>query len=228
MAVCDRISGRGEYNIGGEQSNWLWFSDDDGDSWSEPVATPVVGIVPDQLIELKQGENAGRWLLTTHTRLPPVETPLWTVRTWSSDNQGASWQGPHKIAEVPGLQLCEPSLVELPTGEVITFLRENSGDGLDAYRCVSADGGQSWQGPWRFPLPGCHRPVAGMLNSGLLLITHRFMQGGKGWVGWWTQNFFAAVTDVASCLARQRNDAHTRILPLDFDRHAESDTGYSG
>jgi sialidase-1 len=33
---------------------------------------------------------------------------------------------------------------------------------------------------------------------------------------------------VASCLARQRNDAHTRILPLDFDRHAESDTGYSG
>ena len=228
VAVCDRISGRGEGNIGGEQSNWLWFSDDVGDSWSEPVATPVVGIVPDQLVELKHGENAGRWLLTTHTRLPPVETPLWTVRTWSSDNQGASWQGPHKIAEVPGLQLCEPSLVELPTGEVITFLRENSGDGLDAYRCVSADGGQSWQGPWRFPLPGCHRPVAGMLNSGLLLITHRFMQGGKGWVGWWTQNFFAAVTDVASCLARQRNDAHTRILPLDFDRHAESDTGYSG
>ena len=67
-----------------------------------------------------------------------------------------------------------------------------------------------------------------MLQSGLLLITHRFMQGGKGWVGWWTQNFFAALTDVASGLARDRKGAHTRILPLDFDLSPESDTGYSG
>ena len=70
--------------------------------------------------------------------------------------------------------------------------------------------------------------MAGLLHNGLLLITHRFMQGGKGWAGWWTQNFFAALTDVESCLARDRNDAHTRILPLDFDRSPESDTGYSG
>jgi sialidase-1 len=78
------------------------------------------------------------------------------------------------------------------------------------------------------PIPGCHRPVAGLLQNGLVLITHRFMQGGKGWIGWWTQNFFAALTDVESCLARTRVDAHTRILPIDFDRHRESDLGYSG
>jgi hypothetical protein len=228
VAVCDRISGRGEGNIGGEQSNWLWFSGDGGETWTEPVLTPVVGIVPDQLIELQHGEFAGRWLLTAHTRLPPTEAPLWTVRTWSSDDQGISWQGPQRIAEIPGLQLCEPTLVELPTGEVVTFMRENSGQGLDAYKCISDDGGHTWQGPWLYPLPGCHRPVAGMLQNGLLLITHRFMQGGKGWVGWWTQNFFAALTDVESCLARERSAAHTRILPVDFDRNPESDTGYSG
>lgn len=93
------------------------------------MPTPVVGIVPDQLLELQHGEHRGRWLLTAHTRLQPVATPLWTVRTWSSDDGGTSWQGPHKIAEVPGLQLCEPTLVELDTGEVIAFLRENSGQG---------------------------------------------------------------------------------------------------
>ena len=61
-----------------------------------------------------------------------------------------------------------------------------------------------------------------------MLITYRFMQGGKGWVGWWTQNFFAALTDLESCRAASRKEAHTRILPLDFDRSPDSDTGYSG
>jgi len=86
----------------------------------------------------------------------------------------------------------------------------------------------TWEGPYEIPIPACHRPVAGMLQSGKVLITHRFMQGGRGWVGWWTQNLFAALTDVASCLVRTREEAHTRILPIDFDRSPESDTGYSG
>ena len=47
-------------------------------------------------------------------------------------------------------------------------------------------------------------------------------------MGWWTQNLFAALTDVPSCLAADRNGAHTRIMPIDFDRSGESDTGYSG
>jgi sialidase-1 len=54
-----------------EQNNWLWCSHDHGDNWSEPVPTPVVGIVPDQLLELQHGEHWGRWLLTAHTRLQP-------------------------------------------------------------------------------------------------------------------------------------------------------------
>ena len=54
------------------------------------------------------------------------------------------------------------------------------------------------------------------------------MQGGKGWTGWWTQNVFAGLTDAESALAESRNGAHTRILPLDFDRSPHSDTGYTG
>jgi len=227
VVVCDRIAGWGE-GMFGEQSNWLWISDDGGETWTGPRSTPIVGIVPDQLIELKAGEHAGRWLLSAQTKLPPKETPLWSVRTWLSDDGGQTWSQPCRIAEVLGLQLCEGSVAELPDGDLVCFMRENSGQGLDAFKCLSSDGGESWQGPFRFPLPGCHRPVAGMLNDELMLITHRYMQGGKGWVGWWTQNFFAGLTDVESCRARRREDAHTRILPVDFDRHLESDTGYSG
>ncbi len=229
-AVCDRLClGEGaDHGSAAERRTVLWFSRDDGRTWAGPQDTPAVGIVPDRLVELRRGPHAGRWVLTAHVRqaLPPGE--FWMVRCWLSDDCGASWGGPVVIASSPRLKLCEGSIVELPGGELVCFMRENSGEGLDAYKSISTDGGTSWEGPFRMPIPACHRPVGGVLASGRVLITHRFMQGGKGWVGWWTQNLFAALTDVESCLAASRGEAHTRILPLDFDRSGESDTGYSG
>ena len=228
VCVVDRIAGLEEGGRGTEQSNWLYFSDDEGESWGGPHATPAHGIVPDQLVELKVGAHAGRWILSAQTVLGTREEPLWAERCWLSDDRGGAWSGPHTIAAQPGLQLCEGSVVELPGGELACFMRENSGQGLDCFKSISRDGGATWEGPYRMPIPACHRPVAGMLQSGKVMITHRFMQGGKGWVGWWTQNTFAALTDVESCLATERSEAHTRILPLDFDRSPESDTGYTG
>lgn len=226
--VGDRITGGNEGHERGEQSNWLWFSGDDGMTWAGPIATPVQGIVPDKLVELRQGKHKGRWILSAHTILPGSEPRAWTERTWISDNQGRSWRGPITIAESRELKLCEGSIVELPAGELVCYLRENSFLGLDAFKCVSTDGGETWRGPDKFPLPGCHRPVPGVLNSGRVLITHRFLQGGKGWLGTWTQNFFAAMTDTASCLATQRREMWSRILPIDFDRSPHADIGYSG
>ena len=60
------------------------------------------------------------------------------------------------------------------------------------------------------------------------MITYRFMQGGQPGFGFWTQNFFAALTDVTSAAATERDRAWTRIMPLDFDRSPVSDVGYSG
>ena len=230
--VADRVAGPGEgYTGAREQTNWLWFSGDAGETWTGPHPTPVRGIVPDRLIELGRGAHAGRWILAAHTRQPPENDgnePLWTERCWLSDDRGQIWRGPIRIAARPDLKLCEGSVLELPGGELVCFLRENSGRGLDAFKVVSRDGGETWDGPTSFPLPGCHRPVAGMLRGGRVLITHRFSQGGGGWLGWWTQNLFAALTDAPSCLAPDRKGAHTRIFPLDFDRSSQSDTGYSG
>ncbi|MFW6189001.1 MAG: sialidase family protein [Planctomycetota bacterium] len=226
VAVVDRVAGPRADRA--EQSNWLWISSDGGRNWRGPQATPVEGHVPDQLVELRSGMHRGRWIVAAHVREPTEEGERWRVRCWLSDDEGASWSGPRTVASKTGLQLCEGSVVELSGGELVCFMRENSGRGLDAFKSISLDGGRTWEGPWRFPLPACHRPVAGTLQSGRVMITHRFMQGGKGWTGWWTQNTFAALTDLDSCLARERNEAHTRIMPVDFDRSPQSDTGYTG
>jgi len=228
VAIVDRIAGRDEGNRGGEQSNWIWFSSDDGETWTGPDPTPVYGIVPDQIVELKNEPHKSRLIASAHTIINENGSDVWHERCWLSDDAGATWRGPIVIAAEAGLQLCEGSVMELPGGELVCFMRENSGHGLDAFKAVSTDGGETWSKVCRFPIPACHRPVAQMLQSGNVMITHRFMQGGKGWVGFWTQNFFAALTDVEACLATDRSQAHTRIMPIDFDRSPQSDLGYSG
>lgn len=222
IAVIDRTTGDGC----GVMENHLVTSLDGGLTWGEPQPLPVLGIVPDRLIVLPHGPHAGRWLITAHIR----GDDGWRSqqRVWWSDDAGANWSGPAVVARSAELLFCEGSLLALPGGELACFLRENSGTGIDGHVALSRDGGASWDEPWRFPLPGCHRPVAGLLDSGEVLITHRFMQGGQGWLGWWTQNTFAALTDVASVLAGERGRAHTRIMPLDFDRSPVSDCGYTG
>ncbi len=202
--------------------NLLYFSEDEGKTWSAPMKTPAQGIVPDKLLELEDG----RWIVSCHYRQTPGYDLL--QRLWYSDDQGRSWSEPVIVGKQEGMKLCEVSILPLDATTLVAFHRENSGMGWDCQKTISTDRGETWGQAIPFPLPGCHRPVAGFLQDGRILITHRYMQGGKGWTGWWTQNFFAALTDVESASAGSRNEAHTRILPVDFDRSAHSDTGYSG
>jgi sialidase-1 len=228
VVVADRIAG-GFEGADGEQSNWLWFSEDDGATWEGPIATPVEGIVPDQLIELKLKPHAGRWTLSAHRAILQTDgTRLWHQRVWTSDDKGQSWEGPFTIAAEPGLLLCEGSIVEMATGELVCLMRENSARGLDVYRAISRDGGKTWGELATLPLSGCHRPVAGVLKSGHILVTYRYLQGGAGMIGWGAQNVFAAIMDRQSCLAKDRQGARARIMPLDFDRSEHADLGYTG
>ena len=217
VIAADRISG--EKESGGKV--FLWFGDGEGTAWEGPFETPAAGIVPDKLCELA----SGRWILSAHDR---GRHGFLEQMLWYSDDKGATWNGPVTVASKPGLHLCEISLLPLPDGTLVGFMRENSGEGRDCYKAISYDQGETWTDVVRVPLPGCHRPVAGMLRSGKILITYRFMHGGKGWVGHWTQNFFAAITDVESAKALDRNEQRARIMPIDFDRSPVSDLGYSG
>jgi hypothetical protein len=202
--------------------NYLFLSSDHGRTWTEPRLLPAQGIVPDRLLELADG----RWIISCHVAHPV--TGFLLQRLWHSADQGATWHGPVTVAEKEGLNLCEVSILPVDSQVLVALLRENSGQGWDCYKTISRDGGLTWGPPITLPIPACHRPVAGWLADGRALITCRFMQGGKGWTGWWTQNTLAVLTDRESILAESRGEAHTRILPLDFDRSPQSDTGYTG
>lgn len=218
VIVCDKIHAKGE----SEGKSYLWFGDSEGENWTGPVETPVIGIVPDKLLELSNG----RWILSAHKASPAhgyLEQSL-----WYSDNQGKDWLGPVTVASQEGLKLCEVSILQLPDDTLVAFMRENSSDGKDCYKAISKDNGETWEGPYRMPLPGCHRPVAGILKDGNIMITYRFLQGGKGWLSTRAQNFFAALMDVESAKATDRKDQSTRIMPVDYDRSSISDLGYSG
>ncbi|MFA6959407.1 MAG: sialidase family protein [Opitutaceae bacterium] len=230
VVVVDQVGGSREGNSPTSiQSNWLFTSRDDGATWEGPIPIPIVGIVPDQLVVLKHGPHAGRWLLSAH-RYHLLETggERWMQRLWHSDDQGRTWHGPVTLAESDTLKLCEGSTLELPGGELVCFLRENSFTGMDCFKTISRDHGLTWGPVHALPMPGCHRPVAGLLQSGRVLITHRYLPGGRrGW-GNMTQNVFATLTDIDGCLNPNRAEIATRVLPLDHDRSPHADTGYTG
>ncbi|MBQ4354471.1 MAG: exo-alpha-sialidase [Clostridia bacterium] len=216
---CDFIRG---HENGRNTQVWLWFSEDGGDTWSAPLATPLSGIVPDKLLETR----TGRWILAAHT--PSDDTGKLTEYCIVSDDQGKTWSERITVAADPRYNLCEASIIETSDSTLVCFLRENSADGIDCLKTFSKDGGLTWSEVYRTPIPGCHRPTAGCLADGTLMLTYRFMQGGKGWLGAWTQNFMAAFFTEESALASSRKEQTVRILPLDYDRSPVSDLGYSG
>ena len=211
-----------ERNAAPEQMEiYLFFSEDDGGTWSPPQRTPAMGIVPDKLLELKNG----RWVISSHHRDRAIGNLVQYL--WYSDDKGATWSDRVTVGGRAGLNLCEVSILPVED-KLVAFLRENSGMGWPCYKAVSSDDGESWSNLAEFPLPGCHRPVTGHLQDGRILITYRFIQGGKrgGWGR--TTNFFGALTDDASALADDYQGATTRIFPIDYDRSSVSDLGYSG
>lgn len=216
--VCDRVLQ--EENKSAEI--YIWRSDAEGTKWSEPEVIPFCAIVPDKLRQLK----SGRLILGAHFQNNVTEK-LEQFLIYSDDN-GKSWSEPVTVGADPNCNLCEVSVLECHDGTLVAFMRENSFMGYDCMKAVSHDEGTTWNGLFHVPIPGCHRPVSGFLKSGKIMVTHRFLQGGKGWPGAWTQNVFAAFLDEESAKETVRNRQSVRIMPLDYDRSVVSDLGYTG
>ena len=223
----------------------FWWSDDEGETWSEPQHTSVFGIMPDRMVELP----SGAWLLATQARMQGHEYDRHgnlTQLAHCSEDGGKTWLGPYFIGQDDRYQLCEGSTVLLPDGELVCYMRENSGRNLPGFKSFSSDEGQSWEGVCETPLSGCHRPVAGLLPSGKMLVTYRYRQAGsngnfhaaqqsaestwveKGYVSYWARNVFAYLETIESAKARDLDQQGGVILPLDHDRSPRSDGGYTG
>jgi len=219
VVIVDKIPSSGE-GRGETAQSWFCTSDDNGKTWSELFPLPLKGIVPDKFREL----NGKRLAISAHH----AHNGKLSQFLCYSDDGGKTWSEPVLVAHDPRYQLCEGCLIPLGNNTVAALLRENSGLGLDAFKTVSYDNGETWGPLVPFPLPGCHRPVAGAMRDGKYFITYRFLQGGGCGMGAHSQNFFSAFTDRESLLSTTRNEAQVRIIPIDYDRSPKADTGYSG
>ncbi len=198
---------------------YMWWSDDEGETWTGPQQTEIFGIVPDKLFVTE----AGTWLIATH--IHETRHGFIVQFVFRSEDEGRTWK-PVVLCDQEGLNPCEGSIIQLPEdGLLVCYMRENSQRGWPAPKCFSTDDGRSWQGPYQTELIGCHRPVAGLLPSGNILVTYRHTVRGK--IGS-AKNFFAFLESPES--ARQTDPSWQGgiILPLDHDRWNPPDQGYSG
>ncbi|MBQ0125865.1 MAG: exo-alpha-sialidase, partial [Clostridiales bacterium] len=219
VIICDKSYG--SESPENKTEVYLWFSDDEGKTWSEPFLVPGHGYVPDKYRVL----SSGRHIISIHDFGKSGKREQYL---WYSDDGGKSWSEQITAASDERYDLCEGCILETKSGALVCFLRENSGRGIDCLKTISYDGGQTWSDVYNVPIPACHRPVADYLGSGKIMLKHRFIQGGKGWLGNLTQNVFAALLDPEQVLETKRNAQSARIMPLDYDRSPVSDLGYTG
>ena len=215
--ICDKWVAEGVTAV------YVWFSADNGTTWSAPKKTPATGIVPDCYRVL----SCGRHIISTHEE--NQNTKHLEQSLWYSDDGGLTWSEKVTIASDERYHLCEGNILELSDETLVCFLRENSMLGIDCLKAFSYDGGAHWQGLVHTAIPACHRPVAGFLKNGNILMTYRFLQGGGRGFGHNTQNFMCAYFDEESAACQTREAFRCAILPLDHDRNPIiTDLGYSG
>ncbi len=220
LALCDGYPvPPGERFDRSTSHTFFWYSEDDGQTWSQPVKTPITGIVPDKLLETRDGT----WLVAVHVGAPGEQ--YLHQRVFRSTDQGDSWEGPITVAHQEGLNPCEASLIQLPDGRLVAYMRENSGQGWPGQKSLSADDGQTWDGPYPTHIPACHRPVAGYLPSGRIMVTFRYEMPG---IERNRANFLAYSETVASAGEADLEKQGGQLLALDHDRHEKADGGYSG
>ena len=160
--------------------NYLFWSDDNGKSWSEPVECDDVGGEPGYIAELHD-----ETLLYTRTETARSELLKDGPQPWGdiyyrnravfSDDRGKSWNRMSLITDAPFHGDCEVGVVELEPNHLLAVTRIGFGGGRfgQPSRFVhSHDGGKTWEAPTLAPFYG-QRTIVKKLRSGRLLVTYR-------------------------------------------------------
>ena len=209
--LCDKV--RRDENA--ESEIHLWLAGPEGEDWKGPIVYPFRGIVPDKLLQLENG----RLLIAAH--FLREQTGKLEQYLWYSDDDGKTWSDRVTVAADPRYNLCEASILPLEDGALVAFLRENSHAGYDMMKVFSYDNGETWSPVYPTSVDCGHRPVAGFLQDGTVMITYRFIPCG-------TQNVFAAFFGKEALISTDRTTQRVRIMPLDYDRNPSPDLGYTG
>ncbi len=220
LLICDGFTRRpGGTDSKSESTTWVWTSTDDGATFSGPEDTGVPGIVPDRIVEL----DSGRLLLASHERLATAPR-IYHQMVHISDDGGDSWRGPVTVCCTHHYDACEASIVQMPGGELVCYMRDNSRTGRPGPKCISLNDGDDWLGPFDTPMNGCHRPVAGVTDSGHVMVLYRHQPGH----GPFAKNLFAYRESIESALSPPREEQTGVVLPLDHDSSDHSDSSYCG
>ncbi len=218
LLVCNAATDFEKRHTQEGATNFLWWSDD-GESWSDRQETGIPGIVPDRPCELADGTL----LIATHWQ--NQETDRRCQYLHRSTDGGLTWPGPITLADDGRYNHCEASILRLPDGELVCYMRENSRQAYPGFKCFSADGGLTWDGPYPTLMIGCHRPTAGLLASGRVLVTYRLLLHGAGRGA---HNLMAYLEEIDSTLQPTPDEQSGQVMMLDHDNSPTPDTGYSG
>ena len=146
---------------------FLWFSEDGGESWTSSHLTEIEGLSSGRVLEMKDDF----WILAI--RRASVRFPgFMRVQIAFSFDQGCSWFLSAMVAEEDGFMHDEPSIVHLSDGRLLCVMREDTRTRRPSHCVISEDEGFTWSKPFPSPFHG-HRPMVGILQSGLLLVTYR-------------------------------------------------------
>lgn len=178
VIVCDHDD-YNYYHIERPSGVWIWFSDDEGATWSEPRHTTIPGIEPDRVVELADGA-----LITTTEVVLHDNWRLAMLASRSRDG-GLTWDPPSVVAKDPGHDYNEGAVVVLSNGALACVMREENHNGYPSCVAFSYDLGRTWSGVRPLPFSG-DRPYAKELRDGRVLVTYRNQAGNRGthaWVG---------------------------------------------
>ncbi|TBL78979.1 sialidase family protein [Paenibacillus thalictri] len=168
----------GHFHEDQPSGNWVYWSEDDGETWTTYRETGISGFEPDRMMDLPDGR------LAVVSHVMRGDSQEFAVILSCSDDGGSTWYEQATIAHDGLHRFCEGALVVLNGGkELACIMRENHSAGIPCFAAFSRDHGVSWTTPQMMPF-SLHRPYAKQLADGRVLVTGRQVSGGLGTYGW--------------------------------------------
>jgi len=154
---------------------FLWFSKDDGKTWTGPNLTEIEGLCADRIYPVRDD----LWLLAIQRWSIRFPGNTMRVQVAHSFDSGITWPVSAMVAEQDGVEHDEPSIIPLNDGRLLCIMRENTHTTRPSQYVTSTNKGKSWSEPSPTPFYG-DRPSGGMLNTGEILVTYRNVEPAIG------------------------------------------------
>ena len=218
MIICDWIPAHEqEYTV--NSKTFMWHSADGGETWGNMQDTGICGHICPSIFMTR----AGKVLIGADAH--DADTKTWSHDVYASTDGGNTFQGPVTVCASQRLWLNEGTFVELDDGTLVCYMREDK-ERLRAYKAISRDDAESWNGPFPTHLLACAgRPRGGVLASGEVAVTYGFGTAPRLLVLHVEAQAVAADSEAGN---RSEGGLPIRRFFIDHDRSIHPDGAYSG